>query len=114
MSLIAMERVLDAFLQNTTETALSDGVAANFFGRICNIYDLKHASYISVDKRSLTSRQPKVFATYPMEWQREYRRSFFETRDPILKFGRNAMIPFDWHDGQVLQTDSDLLNFSRT
>jgi DNA-binding CsgD family transcriptional regulator len=107
MSTIALERVLETFLKTGSETSMSSRPTEDFLHKICEIYQLQHASYIAVDKRSLMTRQPKISVTYPHEWQVEYRRSFSEMHDPVLKFGLNAVLPFDWQDSQVTSIDSE-------
>ena len=64
--------------------------------KLCEIYGLKHTAYITVDKRSLVSRKPKFLVTYPVEWQTEYRRTFAETKDPVIQAGLTELLPFDW------------------
>jgi DNA-binding CsgD family transcriptional regulator len=98
MPSVAMERVLDSFYERVRSPSSSVEAAADadFMKMLCDIYELKHAAYITVDKRSIASRKPKFLVTYPLEWQDEYRRSFAETKDPVIEAGLTEMLPFDW------------------
>lgn len=95
---VAMERVLDSFYERIRSPSSDVEAAAvsDFMKMLCEIYGLKHTAYITVDKRSIASRKPKFLVTYPVEWQEEYRRSFAETKDPVIQAGLSELLPFDW------------------
>lgn len=106
-----MERVLDTLYAKETE---NNGVAqefadARFMKSICEIYELKHSAYITVDKRSFASRKPKFLVTYPENWQLEYKRSFAERKDPVLLAGLSEMLPFDWQRLKLKLPESDMM-----
>jgi DNA-binding CsgD family transcriptional regulator len=116
MSSINMERVLNTLVEKKSAStpAQENDLTIDFFTRICEIYGLKHAAYLTVDKRSFSTRKPKFMVTYPLDWQIEYRRSFAELRDPVLKLGLNTLLPFDWQDNRLKDKDSShLLGLSR-
>ena len=98
MTSVAMERVLDSFYEQIRSPSSQEGFASapDFMKALCNIYGLKHSAYITVDKRSFSSRKPKFLVTYPVEWQEEYRRSFAERKDPVILAGLTEILPFDW------------------
>lgn len=111
MSSFAMERILDALYARETETkglALEDA-DAHFMKSLCEIYQLKHSAYITVDKRSFASRKPKFLVTYPENWQLEYRKSFAERKDPVLLAGLSEMLPFDWQRLKERLPESDTM-----
>ena len=89
MTTVAMERVLDSYYERVRGASSREGIQpdSDFLKEICSIYELKHSAYITIDKRSLTSRKPKFLVTYPVEWQEEYRRSFAEKKDPVIQSG---------------------------
>ncbi len=109
MSSFAMERVLDAlYARETTSNGISQESADSYFMKaLCEIYELKHSAYITVDKRSFASRKPKFLVTYPENWQLEYKRSFAERKDPVLLAGLSEMLPFDWQRLKLKLPDSD-------
>ena len=98
MTTVAMERVLDSYYERVRGASSREGIQpdSDFLKEICSIYELKHSAYITIDKRSLTSRKPKFLVTYPVEWQEEYRRSFAEKKDPVIQAGLTELLPFDW------------------
>jgi DNA-binding CsgD family transcriptional regulator len=98
MTSVAMERVLDSFYEHVRVSSSHDNAAPDpdFMKTLCRIYELKHSAYITVDKRSFSSRKPKFLVTYPVEWQEEYRRSFAERKDPVIQAGLTELLPFDW------------------
>jgi DNA-binding CsgD family transcriptional regulator len=98
MSSVAMERVLDSFYERVRSPSSDVDATADsdFMKMLCEIYGLKHTAYITVDKRSISSRKPKFLVTYPVEWQAEYRRTFAETKDPVIQAGLTELLPFDW------------------
>ena len=111
MSSFAMERVLDTlYAKETKSTGVAQEFAdAQFMKSICEIYELKHSAYITVDKRSFASRRPKFLVTYPENWQLEYKRSFAERKDPVLLAGLSEMLPFDWQRLKLKLPESDMM-----
>jgi DNA-binding CsgD family transcriptional regulator len=109
MTSIAMERVLDAlYSKETAENGFDQEAAdSNFMKSLCEIYGLKHSAYITVDKRSFSSRKPKFLVTYPVSWQEEYKKSFAERKDPVLLAGLSEMLPFDWRRLTPIVPESD-------
>lgn len=93
-----MERILDSFYERVRSPScpLEANDETKFMKAICDIYGLRHAAYITVDRRSLSSRNPKYLVTYPVEWQEEYRRSLAGTNNPVIQAGLTELLPFDW------------------
>lgn len=104
-----MERVLDSLYAREVNHKDDNGETADvrFMRSLCEIYELKHSAYITVDKRSLTSRKPKFLVTYPAVWQEEYRKSFAERKDPVILAGLSEIIPFDWQQLKMKAPESD-------
>lgn len=111
MSSIAMERVLDSIYASTVkrESGSKEFADANFMRKLCDIYELKHSAYVTVDKRSLASRKPKFLVTYPLEWQEEYKKSFAERKDPVILTGLSEILPFDWQQLRMKMPESEQL-----
>lgn len=111
MASVAMERVLDSLYERVSAASTSDFKPADsrFMETLCNIYGLRHTAYITVDKRSFISRQPKFLVTYPVEWQEEYRRSFAEQKDPVMQAGLSELLPFDWKALKERKPEADRL-----
>jgi DNA-binding CsgD family transcriptional regulator len=98
MASVAMERVLDSFYERdrNPSSEVEASADSDFMKKLCEIYGLKHTAYITVDKRSIVSRRLKFLVTYPVEWQTEYRRTFADTKDPVIQAGLTELLPFDW------------------
>jgi DNA-binding CsgD family transcriptional regulator len=109
MSSVAMERVLDSFYERVRSPSSDVEASADsdFMRKLCDIYGLKHTAYITVDRRSIVSRKPKFLVTYPVEWQDEYRRSFAETKDPVIQAGLTELLPFDWRTLRLRHPHAD-------
>ena len=106
-----MERVLDALYTRETSNsgASQDSSDTRFMKSLCEIYELKHSAYITVDKRSFASRKPRFLVTYPENWQLEYKKSFAERRDPVLLAGLSEILPFDWQSLKLKLPESDMM-----
>ena len=98
------------YAKETSNKGVSkDSSDAFFMKSLCEIYELKHSAYITVDKRSFASRQPRFLVTYPENWQLEYKKSFAERRDPVLLAGLSEILPFDWQSLKLRLPESDVM-----
>jgi DNA-binding CsgD family transcriptional regulator len=59
--------------------------------------DLANISYLRVGSESSSdAAMLTAVCTYSREWQARYLRKHYLTIDPVVSFGRTAILPFDW------------------
>lgn len=51
-----------------------------------------------VENRRNASAQPVIFSNYPKKWLSVYREKRLHSRDPVIRYAYNSVIPFSWSD----------------
>ncbi len=67
----------------------------DLFEDVARDLDLKHISYLRYYHYS-DSRISDSISTYPVGWQLRYSASNYISIDPVVSFGCEAVVPFDW------------------
>lgn len=61
-----------------------------------DLYGLKNIAYLTFNTPQLAAPGPYLAVTYSSDWVSHYREQRFETVDPVLRAGLDAILPVDW------------------
>lgn len=70
-------------------------------------YGLKHAVYHALRVPAAGIEQEVIAFTYPSSWVNHYIQRRYYDIDPVVRFGRNSLLPIDWDD---LDKDSPVVS----
>lgn len=85
------ERIID-YLSGRAVERVED-----LLGDITHDLDLKHISYMRYHGPSDPGIS-ELISTYPIAWQRRYSAKNYISVDPVVSFGQQAVVPFDWDE----------------
>jgi DNA-binding CsgD family transcriptional regulator len=89
--------IVDAAIDMTQASSLAELI--NYFQKYIEHFGFDSFTYLHTRYDINKQQQDMPFlSTYSQAWQTEYIQEGYVNKDPVIRYGYDALVPFKWHD----------------